>query len=112
MLPVAVVVVRVLLQCPPDRRLADVVLDRQLGHRLAGRVALGDLAALAGVELGRATEQRALGLGAGNAIVAALADQAALCRRTRSPCPLGELHLQRCAALAEIDRDDTGNECR
>ena len=28
------------------------------------------------------------------------------------PLWLGELHLQRCAALAEIDRDDTGNECR
>jgi len=33
-----------------------LVVPRQLGHRLAGRIALGDLAALTGVELGRAPE--------------------------------------------------------
>jgi hypothetical protein len=67
-----------LLQHPPDRRLADVVHACQRGHRLALAVAVGDLAALASVELGLAAELLALCLRAGDALVAALADQAGL----------------------------------
>ena len=66
------------LQRSPDRGLADVVLPGQLGHGLARSVALGELATLAGVQLGFATELNTLRLGSGNASVAAGTDQGAL----------------------------------
>ena len=62
-----------LLQRPPDRSLAALVL----GHGLAGRVALGDRAALASIKSGRPAELGALALGAGDPFLAALADQPA-----------------------------------
>ena len=70
--------VTLLLQRAPDRRLGDAVAGRQLGHRLARGVTLGDLAALADVELGLVAELLAFGLGAIDAGLAALADQRSL----------------------------------
>ena len=55
--------VTLLLQRAPDRRLGDAVAGRQFGHRLARGVTLGDLAALADVELGLVAELLAFGLG-------------------------------------------------
>src|SRR6516164_5095580 len=66
------------LQRPPDRRLAAFILPRQLSHRLAGRVPLGNTPALAGVERSRPAEPGALAPGPLDPLLAALADQAAL----------------------------------
>ena len=49
-----------LLQRPPDRRFTALVLARQLCHRLASSIALGDTPALAGVERIWSTELCAL----------------------------------------------------
>jgi hypothetical protein len=47
-------------QRPEDRGLADFVLTRQLRHRLAGSVSVGDLALLAGIQRARSAELLAL----------------------------------------------------
>src|SRR6476619_2789450 len=67
-----------LLQRPPNRRLADLVLARQFRHGLAGSVPLGNAPALAGIECGRPAELLAVGLGPLDAFLATLPDQAAL----------------------------------
>jgi hypothetical protein len=66
------------LQRSPDRRFAAFVFARQVGHRLAISVALGNAAALSDIEHSLATELLALGLGAIDAFLTAGADQAAL----------------------------------
>src|SRR5207244_1163358 len=65
-------------ECPPDGRLANVKISGQGRQRLAGRVALGDHAALPWVESGRTAERHAALSGPANAFVAALPDQLAL----------------------------------
>src|SRR5262252_4587634 len=67
-----------LLQRPPDRRLAAFVLPRQLRHCLAGSVPLGNAPALAGVKRGRPAKLGALAPGPLDPLLAALADQTAL----------------------------------
>src|ERR1700733_2499211 len=47
-------------QRPEDRGLADFVFTRQLRHRLAGSVSVGDLALLAGIQRARSAELLAL----------------------------------------------------
>src|SRR6478735_6410930 len=67
-----------LLQRPPNRGLADLVLARQFRHRLASSVPLGNAPALAGIECSRSAELLAVGLGPLDAFLTTLADQAAL----------------------------------
>src|SRR5262249_20190709 len=63
---------------PPDRRFAAAVLARQLCHRLAGCVALGDTPALAMIKHGGPAELRALSFCPLDPLFTPLADQAAL----------------------------------
>src|SRR6476619_5006674 len=65
-------------QSTPDGCLATVVFAGKLGHCLAGSITLSDPLALANVEHGPATEARSLGLGALDAILAALANELSL----------------------------------
>src|SRR5215831_1225112 len=67
-----------LLKGPPYGRLAAFVLPRQLCHRLAGRVPLGNAPALAGIERSRLAEPGAPAPGPLDPLLAALADQVAL----------------------------------
>jgi hypothetical protein len=45
-------------QCPPDRRLAAFVFGRQLSHRLARSIAIGNLPLLASIKARRAAWRR------------------------------------------------------
>src|SRR6516164_675399 len=76
------------LKRPPNGRFADFVLQRQLSHRLASSVTLGDLPLLAGIEARRAAELRAPSLGSLDSLIASLADQAAL--KLRNPAHDGQ----------------------
>src|SRR5215475_6751457 len=69
---------RLLLQRPPDRRFTAAVLARQLCHRLASSVALGDTPALAVIKQSRPAELRALSFCPLDPFFTPLADQAAL----------------------------------
>src|SRR4051812_15843261 len=67
-----------LLQRPPDRGFAAVVLARQLCHGLAATITLGNTPALAGIEDSWAAKLSAFAFRAFDAFLTALPDQFAL----------------------------------
>jgi hypothetical protein len=65
-------------QRPPDRSLTNLIVARQLSHRFALGVTVGNHPFLARMEPVRTPELLALPLGPLNALLATLADQSAL----------------------------------